>query len=65
MTNQGFTTYTLRYKYGIGGGTIQRLQKNETISTNTLDVLCKVLNCRLQDIAEYVPDELYKLHADK
>ncbi|HBL49639.1 MAG TPA: XRE family transcriptional regulator [Firmicutes bacterium] len=57
MERKGFTTYTLRYKHGIGGGTIQRMQKNETISTNTLDILCRVLSCTLPDVAEYIPNE--------
>jgi len=56
MKKKNFTMYTLRQKHNIGGGTIQRLQKNETISTHTLDMLCKALNCTLKDIVEYVPD---------
>ena len=56
MEEKGVTYYALRYKEGIGGGTIQRLQKNLTISTHTLDMLCKILECNLYDIAEYVPD---------
>ncbi|MBO4941785.1 MAG: helix-turn-helix transcriptional regulator, partial [Clostridia bacterium] len=31
--------------------------KNSGVSTNTLDNLCKILDCRLEDIAEYIPDE--------
>jgi len=56
MDKKNFTTYTLRYKHNIGGGTIQRLQKNETVSTHTLNMLCKALNCKLNDIVEYIPD---------
>lgn len=56
MKSKGVTTYALRYKGLIGGGTIQRLRKNETISTNTLDMLCKILDCTLPDVAEYIPD---------
>ena len=57
MEDKGVTPYALRYKHNIGGGTIQRLKKNETISTNTLDMLCKILECPLHKVAEYVPDE--------
>ena len=56
MQAKGVTTYTLRFKDSIGGGTMQRLRNNETVSTNTLDMLCKILNCTLPDVAEYVPD---------
>jgi len=56
MKEKGFTTYTLRNLNGMGGGTVQRLQKNESVSTNTLDDLCRILDCSLPDIAEYVKD---------
>ena len=31
-----------------------RLRKNENVSTHTLDQLCKILNCKIEDIAEYI-----------
>lgn len=33
--------------------TVQRLKKNMPVSTNTLDMLCSLLNCPLKDVAEY------------
>ena len=57
MREKHCTTYTLREKYHIGHATVQRLQRNEPVSTYTLDRLCKILNCRLEEIAEYIPDE--------
>lgn len=54
MKNKGYTTYTLRVKYGISNSTVQRLKKNMPISTNTLNELCKLLHCSLADVAEYV-----------
>jgi len=56
MKDKNVTLYALRYKAELGGGTIQRLQRNETVSTNTLDVLCRFLNCGLDDVAVYMPD---------
>ena len=60
MEEKGATTYTLRNKgkdRNISGTTVLRLQNNESVSTNTLDTLCKILDCQLPDIAEFVPDE--------
>ena len=57
MEKKGATSYTLIYKGEIGSGTYGRLKENESVSTNTLDALCKILNCTLPDIAEYIPDE--------
>lgn len=57
MSRKNVTTYTLRNKQGMSHATIQRLQANMPVSTHTLNKLCKILDCRLEDIAEYVPDD--------
>ena len=56
MEQKGVTTYTLREKCGIDSKTIRRLKANENIETKTLSRLCSVLDCRLEDIAEYKED---------
>ena len=56
MADQKVTTYTLRFKHGMSHATVQRLQADMPVSTHTLNKLCTILNCRLEDIAEYVPD---------
>ena len=57
MKKQHVTTYTLRVIFGMSHATVQRLQSNLSVTTHTLDKLCKSLDCRLEDIAEYVPDD--------
>lgn len=57
MQARGITTYTLREKSGIDSKTIRRLRSNDNIETKTLNRLCQVLSCRLEDIAEFRPDE--------
>lgn len=57
MGEQKVTTYTLRFKHGMSHATVQRLQADMPVSTHTLNKLCTILNCRLEDVAEYVPDE--------
>ena len=54
MKEKGFSTYKLREQCGIDSKTIRRLKANENIETKTLDKICSALNCRLEDIAEYV-----------
>lgn len=56
MKQKNMTTYQLREKCGIDSKTIRRLKANDNIETKTLNKLCAVLNCRLEDIAEYVED---------
>ena len=56
MKKQNITTYYLRNKCGennISGSTILRIQAGESISTNTIDALCKILKCHVSDIIEF------------
>ena len=57
MKMKGVSTYQLREKCGIDSKTVRRLKANDNMETKTLNKLCTVLDCRLEDIAEYVPDE--------
>ncbi|MBR6510126.1 MAG: helix-turn-helix transcriptional regulator [Clostridia bacterium] len=57
MKEKGFSTYKLREKCGIDSKTIRRLKANENVETKTIDKLCSVLNCRIEDIAEFIKDE--------
>ncbi len=57
MERRGATTYTLQVKGSISSSTIRRLKSGESVSTNTLDALCTLLECDLSDILEYHPDK--------
>ncbi len=56
MREKGVSTYQLREQCGIDSKTVRRLKANENMETKTLNRLCSVLDCRLEDIAEYIPD---------
>ena len=58
MKDKGISTYVLREKCGIDSKTIRRLKANENIETKTLDKLCSVLDCKIEDIAEFVKDQI-------
>ena len=60
MKERGATTYTLQVKGQISSSTIRRLKAGDSVSTNTLDALCKILHCDLADIVLYLPDEIQK-----
>ena len=57
MERRGATTYTLQVKGGISSSTIRRMKAGESVSNNTLEALCKLLDCSLADIVEYLPDD--------
>ena len=57
MKRLGFSQYRLLKEYQFSGGQLDRLRKNENVSTYTLNELCRIHHCRLEDIAEYIEDE--------
>ena len=57
MERKGATTYTLQVKGGISSSTVRRLKAGESVTTNTLEALCKILQCDISDIIQYTPDE--------
>ena len=57
MRRRKATTYTLQVKGEISSSTVRRLKANESVSTNTLDALCKILECEIGDIIKFLPDE--------
>jgi len=54
MKERGISQYKLIKEYKISTGQLDRLRKNENVNTYTLDQLCRILNCGLEDIAEYI-----------
>ena len=56
MKRKGVSTYWLREKCGIDRKTIRRLKANENMETKTLNKLCIALDCKLDDIAEFIEE---------
>ena len=53
MKEKGVSQYQLIKEYGVSTGQLDRLRKNENVNSYTLNRLCDILDCRLEDIAEY------------
>lgn len=49
------TTYTLINHYHISSATIDKLRNNKAMNTTTLNDLCRIFDCKIQDILQYVP----------
>lgn len=54
MKEKGISQYALITQYHISPGQITRLKRNESVSTHTIEVFCKILHCQVGDIMEYV-----------
>ena len=57
MKRKGVTQYMLIKKHGVSPAQITRLKRNESVSTHTIEMFCKILDCPVSDIMEYIPDE--------
>lgn len=51
------TTYSLINRHHISSAIIDKLRKDKPMNTTTLNDLCRILHCRLDEIAEYVPSD--------
>ena len=56
MKEKGVTKYTLIYKMGFSAYTITNLRKNKSITMNTLEKLCQVLECTPNDVIEFIEE---------
>lgn len=56
MKQKGISQYTLVKKYGISPGQITRLKRNESVSTHTIEMFCQILDCKVQDVMEYIKE---------
>ena len=57
LEQKGVTTYKLITKHNISRGLLDRLKHNRPITTVTLNDLCKILDCNVEDIMVYVKEE--------
>lgn len=56
LKEYNISQYKLIKEYKVSTGQLDRLRKNGNVNTYTLDQLCKILNCKLEDIAEFIDD---------
>lgn len=57
LHNSEESTYSLIHTHHLSSATIDKLRKNKPTNTTTLNDLCRILDCELQDVARYVPSE--------
>ena len=57
MKKRGITQYALYTNYNVNRSQLDRLRKNENVEVNTIDKLCNILKCSVEEIMEHVPDD--------
>ena len=56
MNQKGITKYVLHKKHHISKAQLYRLQHNQGINMNTINTLCNILDCSIEDIATHYKD---------
>lgn len=56
MEEKGVTQYALIKKHGVSPSQITRLKRNESVSTHTIEMFCRILDCRVEDVMEYIKE---------
>lgn len=57
LNERNISQYRLIKEYGIDKAQLHRLRDNKVVKTWILNRLCQILDCRIEDIMEYVPDD--------
>lgn len=56
LKEKNISQYNLIKDYGIDKAQLHRLRQNMIVKTMILNRLCSILNCKIEDIMEYIPD---------
>ena len=56
MDKKGVSTYRLREECGIDSKTVRRLRANLNIEMKTIDRICSFLDCKIEDVVEFIQD---------
>jgi len=57
LKNSQESTYTLIKNHRVSSSTLDKLRKNKPINTTTINDLCRILRCRVEDVMTYEPSE--------
>ena len=57
MKKRHITQYDLYSKHNVNRSQLDRLRKNKNVETNTIDKLCNILDCKVEDIMEHIHDD--------
>lgn len=57
MKAKKISQYDLYTYHNINRSQLDRLRKNKNVEINTIDRLCNILSCRVEDIMEHFPDD--------
>ncbi len=57
MRKKGVSQYTLIHTYHVSPGQITRMKRNESVSTHTIDMFCRILQCSVEQVMKYIQED--------
>ena len=57
IKEKGVSTYALIHKHNISNGTLYRMRRNKPLSAETINALCNILKCKVENIIVHIPDD--------
>ena len=60
MIEKDMTNIQLKKQAGFSGNILTRLKRNDYVSMESIESICRVMNCKVDEILEFVPDEMAK-----
>ena len=57
MQERKVTQYALIHKHHVSPSQITRMKRNESVSTHTIEMFCRILDCPVEKIMEYIPEQ--------
>ncbi|MDD6232013.1 helix-turn-helix domain-containing protein [Frisingicoccus sp.] len=56
LKKKNISQYQLIHTHNFSAGQLSRLRSNSNVSTHTLNVLCTILDCSLEDVAVFIKE---------
>lgn len=61
LRRKNISQYMLIKQYGFSTGTLDALRKNQSITLNTLNDICNILQCDIMDVIQFTPNNSEKI----
>ena len=65
LVDRNMTAAELQKEAGYSANISTRMRRDEYVSLDSIEKICRVLDCKVDDIVEFVPDENNKVTEDK
>lgn len=58
LKSKGYSTYKIRKDKLLSEHTLQSIRDGKSVSLDVVNILCRLLDCRVEDVIEYRKDDI-------